>query len=206
MDCYELCSAICGFDKDQIKAQDYGMLFPYRGLSFTIPDKWEFIVTPLRIKSRKLGPIPIMAPGFTRKFPVRHETTIPWVVCACWIAIRKFWPNLYQICKEMSCSHIDIYTPELLRTLLRLDDGERPHNEKFVTMYLLASCIINETTFRIGSEWHSGNTLSIKFNTSSIMLESFVVGASEESVYVTDWDHRGCQLYTYLRKSFGIEE
>lgn len=202
MDLYALCKALTNFEygtRPKVTAEWSPQILPFRAARFTLfsfDHQWQFELSPLAVRAKLLdGGKPLTS--YERSHLTEESVCSDlWVICCCWIAVRKTWPDLYQ----RMVSHapqVELYTPELLKTLLMLHEPDRYSHCS--TMYLLASVILGTKRFRAGSDWTDGTDFRVVQRCSDLNLY-------QDGDEICDWAYMGRNLYRHMQSLFGQEE
>lgn len=111
-----------------------------REIIFTVDafrSEWTIVLTKTSVSMEWRGG---EEPFSTAKTPVKTWSLCdhPWVLCCCWILVRKCWPELYSSVREVRKS-VDLYTLDLFKTLSVLSE----YKNEWFTLYLAAIALLH---------------------------------------------------------------
>lgn len=138
MDFYALSRAVTNYHTSQTTAKVSNMLAPYKSITFNITYRgvaWTFDLAPLSIHARHNG---------MDEDDGDAVCSESWVVCACWLAVQRHWPDLYQQMIDVRYTrNIRAFTTELLKSLLFI----RPYLAQYDIVYVLAATLLQSNTY-----------------------------------------------------------
>ena len=144
-----------------------GVVFTVRILGvpgFSDPREWtvEVLFHSVRVKLTK-GPLTAEE---SRHISPEGEIKCPWFVTACWIAIRRYHPKIFDSLVYgkglgMGQTHLRNHKSRLLRTLLQTDTFR--DDIFFFPAYVLAAILLEKDEIKIGSERKAYETISVGY-------------------------------------------